>query len=259
MHGGRGAVRVVMAIVAVITAGGAVAGCGAGQAPIPVVGKAPADLILDPGGLPTGFTPSPLTVDQLVAADAASLKAAANTTIVPEQCRPTADAALQPQLSGTDAAVLAATSGTGTLVELVTTAERDIAADVVATTGRCARTETTIVDGNMAGTRVTTEYTTLDDPDLAEHRDAVERMHLVASAITTTLPDGGRQSRISYAGYALVQRPGKNVVTVQLTVSGEPTAATAPDAAAPAARAPMPAEDFVVLFGDAVRAAADRS
>ncbi|MGW0038700.1 hypothetical protein [Gordonia sp. NPDC003376] len=258
MRRGRGAVGVAAGVVAVSAVCGTVVGCGAGQAPIPVVGRAPADLLLDPAGLPTGYTPSPLTVDQLVAADAASLKAAASTTIVPERCRPTADAAFDPQLSGADAAVLAATSGTGTLVELVTTAERDISADVVATTGRCARTETTIHGGNMAGTRVTTDYTTLDEPDLAEHRQAVEQIHLVTSAVTTTLPDGGMRSRISHAGYALVRRPGKNRVTVQLTVSGEPTDASAPGAAVPTTRAPMPAGHFVVLFGDAVRAAADR-
>ncbi|MEP9415192.1 hypothetical protein ABLE92_12705 [Gordonia sp. VNQ95] len=235
-------------------------GCSQGTTTIPAASVAPADLLLDPAGLPAGFTPVQLPVKQLIDANATQLSAAQSTTVTPQQCRPSADADLNHRLTEADTAVLGAQSGFGNLVELVTMQTRDLGADIAATTGACARTETTIRQGNLAGTTIVTVSTVLPQPPLTDHADDVEQMHVVESATTTTLPDKGVQTAVSYSGYALLTRPGgvpvRSPATVSLTVSGETTDAVRPPAPAPVARPPMSREEFVTLFGTAVTTAA---
>ncbi|MFT4127942.1 MAG: hypothetical protein QM662_17155 [Gordonia sp. (in: high G+C Gram-positive bacteria)] len=231
-----------------------VVGCGQRSPQLPTgsaVAVAPADLLLDPARLPTGFTPTPLTVAGLVAADGVALTAAARNPITPARCRPTADAALNRVLTDANTAVLAAQSGRGTVIVLTTTATRDIAADLATTTGGCARTETTITAGTLAGAHVVTGYVTLPTPASPA---AVVAGHLVRSTTTTVLADGGVAHRIGYAGYAAVVRPGGRTVGVQVTAAGEITPAL--PAPGIAATAPLSDAEFSALFGDALAAAA---
>lgn len=230
--------------------------CGPSPQSAPAPGVAPADLLLDPSVLPIGFSTSELSVRDLVEANASQLTTSESTVVTPERCRPTADATLNPTLTEANSAVLAAQSSSGGLVELVTTVQRDIGADVVALTGVCARTETTIRDGNLAGARIVTVHTPMPAPDIGRNADKVEQMLLIASATTTTLADQSVRSRIDYVGYALVaHRSGGAPVTLALTVSGDPTAAVAPPAPAPPAQPPISDQEFVTLFGSALTTA----
>lgn len=211
--------------------------------------SSPVDLVLPVSDLPPGFAPESLSVDDLVAGNQAGIDAARTTRVTPEFCRPTADEALNRELSADNAAVLGARGAAGVLVELVTTAARDIDADRLSTTGRCARTTTEITTGNLAGSSVVTQYTELSPPELPGGLRAAEQMLLTRSEVTTTLPDGGVRRQIGYAGYAALDRPSSGAVTLQLTVSGATTPATTPptDPVEPLASAA-----FTDLFATAV-------
>nr|WP_223205123.1 hypothetical protein [Gordonia jinghuaiqii] len=235
----------VIAVCALTVVGGCSSEPAAAPAP-----RAAADLLLSASVLPAGFTLAPLSVSELTAGNRAGIEAAKSTRVTPEYCRPTADAALNGQLSADNSAVLAARDGaSGGLVELVTTAPRDIDADRLTTTGRCARTTTEITSGNLAGSRVVTEYTELPAPEIEGGLIAGEQMLLTRSEVTTTLPDGGVRRQIGFAGYAALDRPTSGRVTVQLTVSGTATPATTPPTE-PAE--PVDAETFTNLFDAAV-------
>ncbi|MDL9936928.1 hypothetical protein QSJ18_09270 [Gordonia sp. ABSL1-1] len=228
------------------------AGCATGSE-VTARRLVPADLLLRPEQLPRGFVPlpAPVTVADLVEQNRPALAAAAAQPFVPDGCRPTADAELNDQLSTDNSAVLAARRARTLLVELVTEVRRDLVADLRASTSGCARTETTIVRGNLRGTKVVTEFTTLAEPAVEGGLRPDERMLLLRSEVTSTLPDGGIRKQISLAGYAVLDRAETGPVTVQLTVAGETTPASA-TAGAPAA--PLADAEFVGLFGSAVAA-----
>ncbi|OZC33842.1 hypothetical protein [Gordonia polyisoprenivorans] len=247
-----GPATLVVGLVAAVTVA-----CGHAPTTVPDLAAAPADLLLDPSTLPVGFTATELSVPQLVDANSTQLQASDATEITPPQCRPTADAKLNPTLTEANSAVLAAQASFGGLVELVTTQMRDIGADVAAMTGACARTQTMITTGNLAGTSIVTEHSEMATPELGKDAEKVEQMLLVKSATTTTLADRSVRTRIDYVGYAIVARPGGAApVSVSLTVSGDPTDAVAPPAAPPAAQPPLAEQDFVTLFGSALSVAA---
>ncbi|AFR47313.1 hypothetical protein [Gordonia sp. KTR9] len=212
----------------VVAAALLVAGCAGDPAAVPAP-RGPADLVLTASQLPPGYTSAPLAVADLVTGNQAAIDASRSARVTPEYCDPTSDAALNKQLTSDNSAVLAARDGaTGALVELVTTAPRDIDADRLTTTGRCARTTTDITTGHLAGSRVVTEFTELPPPDVDGGLLPGEQMLLTRSDVTTTLTDGGVRRQIGFAGYAVLDRPASGPVTVQLTVSGAPTRATNP-------------------------------
>jgi hypothetical protein len=214
--------------VAVAAVALGVAGCAAGPETAPAP-RGPADLVLSASELPPGYTAAPLSVSDLVGGNQAAIDASRSARVTPEYCRPTSDESLNKQLTAENSAVLAARDGaTGTLVELVTTASRDIDADRLTTTGRCSRTTTEITTGHLSGSRVLTVYTELPQPDVDGGLLPGEQLLVTRSDVTTTLPDGGVRRQIGFAGYALLDRPASGQVTVQLTVSGAPTRATDP-------------------------------
>ncbi|MFW0783245.1 hypothetical protein AAFP35_01870 [Gordonia sp. CPCC 206044] len=228
------------------------AGCGAQEPTTPADHAAPADLILDPDDLPSGFRPTQFTVSDLVAGNRGPIDAAKSAEVTPPDCRPTADADLNPQLTAANSAVLGARSSSASLVELVTTARRDIEADIRVTTGRCATTTTVVGSGNLRGARIVTRYSEVPTPGIGTDDRRVGQSLALRSMVSTTLPDGATSTQVGYAGYALVERPDGSSVTVQLTVSGD---------ASPASRTPTPPVEpmtsaaFADAFGDAVEAA----
>lgn len=239
--------------VAAVLVLGAVAACGTSTPPTPAQSSAvPADLLLSPADLPGGFAPTQLSVADLVAGNRGPIESAATSQVTPSECTPSADADLNSRVRPDDSAVLAARSRSGALVELVTTARRDVESDIRVTTGRCSTTTTVIGSGTMRGTRIVTRYEELSTRGLAHDSTAVEQSLALRSTATTTLPDGAVSSQIGYAGYAIVARPGGSTATVQLTVSGDapPAAPTPADAVEP-----MPAATFSGLFDDAVTTA----
>ncbi|WAC53858.1 hypothetical protein [Gordonia sp. SL306] len=240
------------AIIAAAAVMAVVAGCGSDPVTGPAPSAVPADLLMSPGELPAGFTPAQLSVADLVAGNRGPIESARSAVVTPPECRPTADADLNPQLTAANSAVLAARSDGGSLVELVSTARRDIDADIRSTTGRCAITTTVIGSGNLRGARIVTRYTAVPTPDSGERGSSVQESTAMRSMVTTTLTDGAVSTQIGFAGYAIVTRPGAAAVTVQLTVGGEATPATKP---ATGATQPMTDAEFAAAFGDAISAA----
>lgn len=222
----------------------AMAGCGDGSSSLEVA--APADLVVEASKLPAGYAPAQFSVTDLVIENESLIAALSGAEVTPEQCRPSADARFNDELTPANSALLAAQGPRGSLVALVSTARRDIVADIAASTGRCASSTTVVTEGNMAGTRVETEFTEMPRPD------GVDDALLIRSLTTTTLLDGAASRQLGYAGYALVDRHDHEKVTVQVTVAG----ATSP-AADPAGEAvsPMSAEQFSELFDAAIAAA----
>ncbi|MEO9326599.1 hypothetical protein [Gordonia aurantiaca] len=243
-------VVVPAAVVAMVVT---VAGCSDSAAVAPP--SSPADLVLAVSDLPAGFRLESVSVADLVAANQAGIDAARTTRVTPDFCRPTADEALNPKLSDDNAAVLGARGPAGVLVELVTSAARDIDADRVATTGRCARTTTEITTGNLAGSRVVTEYTELPQPKVPGGLGVGEQVLLTRSEVTTNLPDGGVRRQTGYAGYAALDRPSSGPVTVQLTVAGETTPASNPPTAPVE---PLDPAAFTKLFSAALERVVER-
>ncbi|ATD69434.1 MULTISPECIES: hypothetical protein [Gordonia] len=239
---------VASAVFALVAAVIAIAGCSNGSAEAPAP-RTPADLLLQPSDLPPGFTAESLSVSDLVAGNRAGIDAARTARVTPGFCTPTADAELNGELTADSSAVLAARGGTGVLVELVTEARRDIDADRLSTTGRCSRTTTEITVGNLAGSRVVTEYTEMAPPEVDGGLGTGEQMLLTRSEVTTTLPDGGVRRQIGFAGYAALDRPTSGPVTVQLTVSGATTPASDPPTEP---TEPVDAATFVRVFDAAV-------
>lgn len=241
--------RPIVAVTLAVALALAVAGCAGDPVSAPAP-RGPADMVLSAADLPPGFTAAPLSVSDLVAGNKGAIDAAESARVTPEFFRPTADAALNPQLSADNSAVLAARDGdTANLVEVVTTVRRDVDADRLTTTGRCSRTTTEITRGNLAGTRVSTEYAEVAPPEIAGGLLAGEQMLLTRSEVTTTLPDGGVRRQVGFAGYAVLDRPASGPATVQLTVTGAPTPATEPPTE-PAE--PIDAAGFTRLFDAAV-------
>jgi len=238
-------VRILLCVIVLVV----VAGCGR-TADVPDRRLAPADLLLAPSDLPPGFVVTPLSVADLAASNRVAFDDAKTARFAPDFCRPTADATLNDQLRADNSAVLAARRLNTGLVELVTTQRRDLGADLFATSGRCARTETTITKGNLAGTRIVTEYTALPVSPIDGGLRSGERAVLVRSTVTTTLPDRGVRTQIGFAGYALLNRASSGEVTVQLTVAGEASRATNPPTPG---LAPLSDAGFVDLFGKALQ------
>ncbi|MGV9709219.1 hypothetical protein ACWDTI_00955 [Gordonia sp. NPDC003424] len=244
----QSSIGLAVLVSAVVT----LAGCGGSTAPAtPVV---PADLLMKPDALPAGFTPTPLSVTDLVAGNRDRIDAAKSAQITPPDCRPTADAELNKELSQDNSAVLAARGEGATLLELVTTVRRDIDADIRSTTGGCATTTTLIDAGTLRGARIVSRYEQID-PDLGPHAASVQESLALRSEVGTTLSDGTVSNQVGYAGYATVARPGTEPVTVQLTITGERTPASRVPAPAPE---PMSRAEFTAAFRDAVTAAAAR-
>lgn len=231
----------------------AVVGCGDGDQAQPQRPVAPADLLPIPAALPAGFTVTQLSVPDLVAGNRSAIDSAKTTRIVPPGCAPTADAALNPLLTDANSAVLAARSSAASYVALVTTEDRDVAADRAAMTGPCATTTTTLDAGNLRGTKVLTRFTVLTAPTLGDRDSDIEHSLAVRSEVTTTLPDGGVRKQVGFAGYAVVTAPRR--VSVQLTVSGEASAVSAPGAPEARASEPMSDDGFRDAFAAALRAA----
>ncbi|MCM3895245.1 MULTISPECIES: hypothetical protein [Gordonia] len=232
------------------------AGCGDDDAVSTAAAVAPADLLLRPAQLPSGFATTQLTVSDLVDSDRAQLVAARADTVMPQECRATADTAFTEKVSASNSAVLAASAADVGLVELVSTVRRDIDDDIRTRTAQCRRTHTTVAAGSLAGATVTTESTTLPDPpEVAKSPGglSVERAFLSRSDVSTTLPDSTVRKQVGYVGYALVKRPGGSVFTVSLTVNGPGGRAQNPPADAVE---PMSSSAFVDLFGTALKAAA---
>lgn len=254
--------RLSTALGALVTATALLTGCGGGA---DIVRPVPADMLLSPAALPNGFTATPLTVEDLTAANARQLDIAASATVTPEQCRPVADARFNKSLTAANAAVLAATSATAGLTELASTQTRDVAADIRTSTRDCARTTTSLTTGSLKGAVITTEHVQLDDPALDSSTSGyvgragslrVIDVFVVRSTVVTRIADGSASTSVGLAGYATgrftFDAADAAPVTVQLTTSG-----TASDFAAPAqaTRAPMSDADFVALFGKALNAA----
>lgn len=243
-------------VSAIITAAAVVivvAGCGSGPAAGPAPSEVPADLLMSPDQLPAGFTPAQLSVADLVAANRGPIESARSAAFAPPECRPTADADLNPQLTAANSAVLAARSDAGSLVELVSTVRRDIDADIRVTTGRCATTTTVIGSGNLRGARIVTRYTEVPNPDSGDSESSVQQSSAMRSTVTTTMTDGAVSTQIGFAGYAIVAVPDAAPVTVQLTVGGEATPATKPPSGA---TQPMTDAEFAAALGEAISAAA---
>lgn len=232
------------------------AGCGDDDAVVTATSVAPADLLLRPAQLPSGFATTQLTVSDLVDSDRAQLAAARADGVVPQECRPTADTSFTEKVSESNSAVLAASAADVGLVELVSTVRRDIDDDIRTRSGQCRTTRTTVASGSLAGATVTTESTPLPDPpEVANGPDglSVERAFLSRSDVSTALPDSTVRKQVGYVGYALVKRAGGAVFTVALTVNGPAGRAQNPPADAVE---PMPSSAFVDLFGTALSAAA---
>lgn len=232
------------------------AGCGDDDAVVSATAVAPADLLLRPAQLPSGFATTQLTVSDLVDSDRAQLAAARADGVVPQECRPTADTSFTEKVGESNSAVLAASAADVGLVELVSTVRRDIDDDIRTRSGQCRTTRTTVASGSLAGATVTTESTTLPDPpEVANGPDglSVERAFLSRSDVSTALPDSTIRKQVGYVGYALVKRAGGAVFTVALTVNGPAGRAQNPPADAVE---PMPSSAFVDLFGTALSAAA---
>lgn len=254
------------------------AACG-GTTTVSVPGvdaPAPADLLLERAELPEGFNVEELSVPELVEGNQASFDAAEYSEVDPDFCRPTADAGFNTLLRPDNAAVLAARSRGAGLVQVISTRERDLTADRRTSTGRCATNTTTLTGGNLAGTRIVTEYTEISLPTLA-NPDRVRESLMLRSQVTTTFPDGGIRTQIGYAAYALIDWPDPDGAatdaaatdataepadtqssgTVQLTVSGATTEAQlpGPDGAAPVATDPSSEAEFATLVVGALDAA----
>ena len=232
------------------------AGCGDDDAVVSATAVAPADLLLRPAQLPSGFATTQLTVSDLVDSDRAQLAAARADGVVPQECRPTADTSFTEKVGESNSAVLAASAADVGLVELVSTVRRDIDDDIRTRSGQCRTTRTTVASGSLAGATVTTESTTLPDPpEVANGPDglSVERAFLSRSDVSTALPDSTVRKQVGYVGYALVKRAGGAVFTVALTVNGPAGRAQNPPADAVE---PMPSSAFVDLFGTALSAPA---
>lgn len=231
--------------------------CGDDAAAPTAADAVPADLLLRPAQLPSGFSTTQLSISDLTGADRAQLAVARSDRVVPDECRPAADAAFVDALTASNSAVLAASAADIGLVQLVSTVRRDIDDDIRTRTGRCRSTTTMVASGALAGASVRTESTTLPDPpEVAQGAGrgvSVERSFLSRSDVSTTLADSTVSTQIGYSGYALVRRPGGTVFTVSLTVNGPASRAQNP---APDAVVPMPSATFVDLFGTALRAAA---
>ncbi|MBA5846063.1 hypothetical protein [Gordonia amicalis] len=221
---------VASAVFALVAAVIAIAGCSNGSAEAPAP-RTPADLLLQPSDLPPGFTAESLSVSDLVAGNRAGIDAARTARVTPGFCTPTADAELNGELTADSSAV------------------RDIDADRLSTTGRCSRTTTEITVGNLAGSRVVTEYTEMAPPEVDGGLGTGEQMLLTRSEVTTTLPDGGVRRQIGFAGHAALDRPTSGPVTVQLTVSGATTPASDPPTEP---TEPVDAATFVRVFDAAV-------
>ncbi|MGV9480404.1 hypothetical protein [Gordonia aichiensis] len=249
-------VRRWVATTSLICVGAVIAGCG-GDDSVPTAAVAPADLLLRPAQLPDGFATTQLTVSDLVKSDRAQLAAARADDVVPQECRPSADAAFIDKVDASNSAVLAAGAADVGLVELVSTVRRDIVDDIRTRTGRCTSTRTTVAEGELAGASVTTESTALPDPpevgDGPGRGLSVERAFLSRSDVSTTLSDSTVRKQVGYVGYALVKRPGGAVFTVSLTVNGPASRAQNPPADPVE---PMASSAFVALFGAALKATA---
>jgi hypothetical protein len=200
----------ILACIAVVT------GCGGGE-PDPASTAAgsdgprsPAEMLLPDRDFPSGYQPSELAIIDLRDQNAAALAAAQTAHFDPPQCRPTADADLNGQLDPANAAVSARQSPVGnTITELVTTAVRDIDADVRTTTGECSRVTVTITQGSTAGTTVVTDNQRLNPPGLPTSLSLV-----VKSTATTNYPGGRTDVQQTLAGYAVVDGTTVQVVAI---------------------------------------------
>lgn len=169
-----------------------------------------AEKLLPAREFPDGYQPTELGIVDLRDQNAAALTAAQTAVFEPAQCRPTADADLNEQLDAGNAAVSARQSPVGnTITELVTTAVRDIDADVRTSTGACARVTVTITQGSTAGTTVATDNQRLSPPPLPTSVSL-----LVKSTATTTYPGGRTDVQQTLAGYAVVDGTTVQVVAI---------------------------------------------
>ncbi|GAA4641274.1 hypothetical protein [Gordonia humi] len=235
----------IMAAVVAAVAATALAACGSGE-PVDVGTALPARLL--PGdALPAGFTAVPFQVDDMIAANRATLEQAATVTFEPEECRPTADAKFNPHLSTDDTVLLAGQSDTGTLTELISTVVRDIDADRRDTSGPCRVVTSLPTTGSLAGARIVT--TTTELPALRD--DAVAQSYLVRTDSVKTFPDGSVRARSAYVANVLVKTPGAEEFTLQLGIGGN-------EAAVPAAEPPVSEKEFTALVADAIERASTR-
>lgn len=215
------------------------------------------NLLITADQLPADFSAVPMTVDQLIVANRATLEQAETVAFDPASCAPTADAAFNPQLTEDNTALVVGKSDGGTFSELVSTVRRDIDADRRATTGPCRVVTATPSKGSLAGATIVT--TSVELPAVTD--SAVEQAYLVRSDSVTTLPGGTVRARSGLIANVLVDTAGGDLVTVQVGLSSDEREITEAEQRAVAPGAPLTAapvsdDEFVQLVRTAVTRAA---
>jgi len=223
----RKSLGVVVAVVACL----ALAGCGSDKkAPTTVTTS---DKLVSIDDIPSDYTTTVMSVDDLQANNAQSLDQMKTATYTPAQCKPTADDQLNRAITPQNTSLLV-TQGPNqnSITELVTTVIRDIDADRRTGTGACSTVTTSINAGLMTGATLVTE-----SRELPIDKGAASQAFVARQQITTTLPNNPTQTATALVGYAIV---GK--VTVQLTGHFNQN--------------PPPNDQFVRIFSQAIAAAA---
>ena len=209
--------------------------------------------LLTGDAVPDGFTVVPVQVGDLIAANRATLEQAETVQFAPEQCRPTADAAFNPQLTESNTVLLVAEGDGGRMSELLSTVRRDVDADRRATTGPCSVVTVTPSKGALAGAQIVT--TTQELPGVRV--DGVRQSLVVRSDSVTRLPDGGVRSRSSFLANVLVEAPGGQLFSIQVGLGGQDAAVPAEKVAQtppgrPLSEPPLSQARFSELVVDAV-------
>ncbi|MFT4085651.1 MAG: hypothetical protein QM658_00605 [Gordonia sp. (in: high G+C Gram-positive bacteria)] len=239
-----------MSIVAgavVLSTAAALTGCSHDDAPLPLT-----SLVLAGDALPVGYSVVPAAVDDMVDANKATLAQATTVSFDPAECKPTADAEFNPQLTSDNTVLLVGQSDSAVLSEVVSTVVRDVDADRRATTGPCRVVAATPSKGTLAGARIVTTTDELKSPA----DKSVEQALVVRQNSVTTLVDGGVRSTVILLATVLVHRPGGSTVTLQLSVGTSGGQVTPAGQTPPQAAPPMSDGEFSELVDKAVARAA---
>ncbi|WP_040520411.1 hypothetical protein [Gordonia malaquae] len=212
--------------------------------------------LLPGDSVPQGFTVVPQSVGELIAANRSTLESASTVGFVPAECKPTADAKFNPQLTEDNTVLLVAQSETGTFSELLTTVRRDVDADRRDTSGPCASVTATPSTGSLAGIPIVN--TSVELPAL--RGDDIVVSYLVRTDSVKRPAGANPRSRTALLANVLVKRPGGQVVTIQMGVSGTEVEVTPEVAAGAVPGAPLtqpPLDE--AAFTDLVKAAVERA
>lgn len=216
--------------------------CGSGPSD---PGSDLASRLLPGDAVPAGFTVVPQSVADLIAANRATLDSAATVAFAPADCKPTADAKFNPQLTEDNTVLVVAQSDTGVFSELLSSVRRDVDADRRDTSGPCAVVTATPSTGSLAGVPITN--TSVELPAL--RADHVVQAYLVRTDSVKRPAGANPRSRTALLANVLVERPGGQVITIQLGVSGT-EAEVMPGA--PSTQPPITEAAFADLVRDAV-------